>query len=141
MPRPSKIEQYELEDYVLKKYAEGMSSSKISKALKEEKGISISKTAIANFLKTVREERAEISKTIVQEHIQKTIPDDLQKLDEMNEELFKWFRDPELPKQAKLQIYDRLLKGIDLKLKNSGAGATTAEDLLKAIADRWGLEK
>ncbi len=141
MPRPSKIEQYELEDYVLKKYAEGMSSSKISKALKEEKGISISKTAIANFLKTVREERAEISKTIVQEHIQKTIPDDLQKLDEMNEELFKWFRDPELPKQAKLQIYDRLLKGINLKLKNSGAGATTAEDLLKAIADRWGLEK
>ncbi len=141
MPRPSKIEQYELEDYVLKKYAEGMSSSKISKALKEEKGISISKTAIANFLKTVREERAEISKTIVQEHIQKTIPDDLQKLDEMNEELFKWFRDPELPKEAKLQIYHRLLKGIDLKLKNSGAGATTAEDLLKAIADRWGLEK
>ncbi|AKI96577.1 hypothetical protein [Kosmotoga pacifica] len=141
MPRPSKIEQYELEDYVLKKYAEGMSSSKISKELKEEKGISISKTAIANFLRAVREERAEISKTIVQEHIQKTIPDDLQKLDEMNEELFSWFKDPNIKKSQKLLIYDRLLRGIDLKLKNSGAGATTAEDLLKAVAERWGLDK
>ncbi|HPI17997.1 MAG TPA: hypothetical protein PK396_09740, partial [Mesotoga sp.] len=115
------------------------SSRDISKKIAEEKNLDVSYGAIASFLKSVREERAETSRAIVQEHMQKTLPNDLQLVDEMNSELSKWFRDKSLSKRERLRIYDSLLRGIDMKLKNSGAGENSTEDFLKALKERWGI--
>lgn len=139
MPRPNKVEQYKLEKEVLDWTSQGMSSRDISKKITEEKNLDVSYGAIASFLKSVREERAETSRAIVQEHMQKTLPDDLELLDEMNQELSEWFKDESLSKRERLRIYDSLLRGIDMKLKNSGAGENSTEDFLKALKERWGI--
>ena len=139
MPKPSKIEQHGLEKDVLEWTSQGMSSRDISAKNSEEKDIYISHTSISSFIKSVREERAETSRTIVQEHMQKTLPNDLQLVDEMNGELSKWFRDESLSKRERLRIYDSLLRGIEMKLRNSGAGENSTEDFLKALKERWGI--
>ncbi len=139
MPKPSKIEQHSLEKDVLDWTRQGMSSREIAAKIGEEKGLNISHRAIAAFIKSVREERAETSRAIVQEHMQKTLPDDLEILDEMNQELSEWFKDESLSKRERLRIYDSLLRGIDMKLKNSGAGENSTEDFLKALKERWGI--
>lgn len=139
MPKPSKIEQHGLEKDVLEWTSQGMSSRDISAKISEEKDIYISHTSISSFIKSVRDERAETSRAIVQEHMQKTLPNDLQLVDEMNSELSKWFRDNSLSKRERLRIYDSLLRGIEMKLKNSGAGENSTEDFLKALKERWGI--
>lgn len=121
MPRISKIIQFQLEDKVLSLASQGMSSREIEKSLKETENKNISYVAINKFLQETREERAETSKRIVQEHIQESIPDDLNNLDYMNSQLLKWFNDSNLKKSQKLKIYNSLLRGIDLKLRYSGA--------------------
>jgi len=139
MPKPSKIEQHGLEKDVLDWTSQGMSSRDISAKIMEEKKIYISHSSIVSFIKSVREERAETSRAIVQEHMQKTLPDDLELLDEMNQELSEWFKDESLSKRERLRIYDSLLRGIDMKLKNSGASENSTEDFLKALKERWGI--
>ena len=139
MPKPSKIEQHGLEKDVLEWTSQGMSSRDISAKISEEKDIYISHTSISSFIKSVRDERAETSRAIVQEHMQKTLPNNLQLVDEMNSELSKWFRDKSLSKRERLRIYDSLLRGIEMKLKNSGAGENSTEDFLKALKERWGI--
>jgi len=139
MPKPSKIEQHGLEKEVLDWTSQGMSSRDISAKISEERDLSISHRAIAAFIKSVREERAETSRAIVQEHMQKTLPNDLELVDEMNSELSKWFKDESLSKRERLRIYDSLLRGIEMKLKNSGAGESSTEDFLKALKERWGI--
>ena len=139
MPKPSKIEQHGLEKDVLEWTSQGMSSRDISAKIMEERKIHISHTSISSFIKAVREERAETSRAIVQEHMQKTLPNDLQLIDEMNSELSKWFRDNSLSKRERLRIYDSLLRGIEMKLKNSGAGENSTEDFLKSLKERWGI--
>jgi intein-encoded DNA endonuclease-like protein len=139
MPKPSKIEQHSLEKDVLDWTRQGMSSREIAAKIGEEKGLNISHRAIAAFIKSAREERAETSRAIVQEHMQKTLPDDLELLDEMNQELSEWFKDESLSKRERLRIYDSLLRGIDMKLKNSGASENSTEDFLKALKERWGI--
>ena len=139
MPKPSKIEQHGLEKDVLEWTSQGMSSRDISAKIMQEKGIHISHTSISSFIKSIREERAETSRAIVQEHMQKTLPNDLQLVDEMNSELSKWFKDESLSKRERLRIYDSLLSGIEMKLKNSGAGENSSEDFLKSLKERWGI--
>jgi len=53
--------------------------------------------------------------------------------------LSEWFKDESLSKRERLRIYDSLLRGIDMKLKNSGAGENSTEDFLKALKERWGI--
>lgn len=139
MPRLTKVEQYKLEKEVLDWSGQGMSSREISEKIAETKNLVVSYGAIASFLKSVRKERAETSRAIVQEHMQKTLPDDLELLDEMNQELAGWFKDESLSKRERLRIYDSLLRGIDMKLKNSGAGENSTEDFLNALKERWGI--
>jgi intein-encoded DNA endonuclease-like protein len=139
MPKLSKIEQHGLEKDVLDWTSQGMSSRDISAKIMEEKKIYISHASIVSFIKFIREERAETSRAIVQEHMQKTLPNDLELVDEMNGELSKWFKDKSLSKRERLRIYDSLLRGIEMKLKNSGAGENSTEDFLKALKQRWGI--
>lgn len=133
MPRISKIIQFQLEDKVLSLASQGMSSREIEKSLKETENKNISYVAINKFLQETREERAETSKRIVQEHIQKSIPGDLENLDSMNIKLLEWFNDSSLKKSQKLKIYDALLKGIGLKLKYSGADNSSAEKIIEVL--------
>ena len=138
----SKIGKYGLEDFILKLSERGKSTREISNILKKQKKASVSYTAISKFLKSVRTERAEMSKAIVQEHIQKSLPTDLQRLDQVLGVLYDALpKDKENIDKKSLFIFDRWLKGLELKLKNSGAGENTAEDILKAVKERWGLEK
>jgi uncharacterized membrane-anchored protein YjiN (DUF445 family) len=142
LPLIGKIEKYGLEDVVLKLDAEGKSSREIAAWLEKNKKRKINRSTIANFLKSVRTERAEMSKSIVQEHIQKSLPTDLQRLDQVLGVLYDALpKDKENIDKKSLFIFDRWLKGLELKLKNSGAGENTAEDILKAVKERWGLEK
>ncbi|SDC46114.1 hypothetical protein [Geotoga petraea] len=141
MPRISKIVQFELENEVLSLASQGMSSREISKEIKKKENKNISYVAINKFLQETREERAESSKRTIQEHIQKSIPDDLQNLDDMNNKLLEWFNDENLKKSRRLQVYNSLLKGIELKLKHSGAEENTVDDVLDKIRSKWGLDK
>lgn len=134
MPRVSKIVQYELENKVLSLASQGMSSRDIEKVIKKEEKKNVSYVAINKFLQETREERAESSKRLVQEHIQKTMPSDLENLDNMNEELLKWFKDTKIKKSQRLQVYNSLLKGIELKLKHSGASEED-KSVIKIIDD------
>ncbi|MGM0642021.1 MAG: hypothetical protein ACQESN_11440 [Thermotogota bacterium] len=134
MPRVSKIVQFELESKVLSLASQGMSSRDISKEIKKTENKNISYVAVNKFLQETREERAESSKRIVQEHIQKTMPSDLENLDNMNEELLKWFKDTNIKKSQRLQVYNSLLKGIELKLKHSGA-SEEQNQIIKIIDD------
>ena len=141
MPKISKIVQLELEKLVLSLAAKGMSSREISKEIKEQKNIIVSYVTVNKFLQETREERAETSKRIIQETIQKTIPTDLENLDNMNNKLLEWFNDENMKKSQRIQIYNSLLKGIELKLKHSGAGEDTITDLTEVLKEKWGLSK
>jgi len=121
MAKQSKIERYNLVGIVLELAAQGKSTHEIADIITKQHGVPITHAAVARFLKQVRKERAEVTRSIVEEHIQKSLPSDLQILDEMNAELWSWFKDKNLKKGFRLHIYDRLLKGIQLKLEFSGA--------------------
>ncbi len=123
MPRMNTIIKYNLESYVLDLVRQGLSSREIASKIKVDHNREISHNAVHRFTKEIREERAEVSKAVVQEHIQKTVPTDLQDLDDV----LSVFKDS-LPKKGDeikpkhLQFYYAWIKGFELKLKYSGAG-------------------
>ena len=79
----SKIEKWGLQKRIEDLIAAGTrTSAAISDALKKE-GFDVSQPTIARHLKFVRETRREETQKIVQDHIQKTVPKDLNALETM----------------------------------------------------------
>lgn len=111
-----------------------MSNRGIASQLKSE-GIELSHTAVANFIKEQRQERAEVTKTIVQEHIRTTVPRDLQILEEARDQLDLWRRDESLRVSERLQVIRELRATIDTRLKYAGACDAPSQDDVARMTD------
>lgn len=96
------------------------STRDIAKILKDEDGVGVTFKTVANFIKGIRQERAQATRTLVQESIQATVPKDLQILDELISQELEWFRDGALETIDRLNVSKELRQVIATKLKCSG---------------------
>lgn len=86
----SKIESLGLAKRIEELISSGIHSSPaISAALKKE-GFNVSQPTVSRWLKHVRETRVEATQQIIQDHIQKTVPADLEALEKMEAACLTW---------------------------------------------------
>jgi ribosomal protein S15P/S13E len=118
-----------------------LTNTQIVDKLKEEYGITISNEGVRKFLKSIREERAEQTKALVQDTIKATVPRDLEILDEGIKQLREWFKSckedkdaEDIPINTKLQVWKELRETITTKLKHSGA---SEEEKDKTLTIKW----
>jgi hypothetical protein len=121
----NKIEKYQVEERVLALSAQGLTGRKIAEQISLEltdKGIvdSISHTAVTRFLVAMRKERSEKTRSVVLEHIQAVVPQDMVALEEIERELLTWFRDPNATKDKRATFGMQALKVIETKLRYAG---------------------
>lgn len=124
-------EHPELLNKILLLSQRGKSPQKIADILHKKYGVEISHVTVYRLLKDVQEERAATTKRIVQEHIQKTVPKDLELLDEIIAKMRKWLEARKYKINTKLLIIRELRQTIDVKLKYSGAGVAEQELTVK----------
>jgi hypothetical protein len=70
----------ELHDEILARTARGESTRAVAKWLKSTHGLKVSHVSVARIVARHRTERREIAQHIVREHIEKTLPSDLDEL-------------------------------------------------------------
>jgi len=88
-----KIEKLGLVKRIEELIAGGTTSSEaISSALKAE-GHAVSQPTVARYLKRTREERREETQKIISDHIQETVPADLDALEEMEAQCLAWAKE------------------------------------------------
>lgn len=109
----------------------GKTTRQIASILQRKCGIEISHVTVSRLLKDVQVDRAAATKRIVQEHIQKTVPRDLELLDEIIAKMRKWLESKKFKINTKLLIIKELRQTIDVKLKYSGAGVAEQELTVK----------
>lgn len=86
----SKIETQQLAGRIEELIASGTATSQgIAAALKTE-GYAISQPTISRYLKKVRETRTDETRKIVEDHIQKTVPADLDALESIEGQCLEW---------------------------------------------------
>jgi len=131
MARASKIERLGLGERILAMAAEGKSSREIAACLAAE-NISLSQPSIIRFLSSVRKERAETTKAIVEERLRANLPRDLDILDDVIRQEKEWFDSEQLSLSQRVMVAKELRQAIDTKLKYSGAGEQEQQ-----IVVRW----
>jgi len=132
---PQNLLTPEQEDLILRYAAQGLSSRKIA----ERPDIRVAKSTINRFLSDRRRERAEATKDIVRGHLAATLPTDLEMLDKLTRRLEVMRAEAEGMGLAgfnmELQVIDRQVKTIGLKLKYSGADEDdAAQRLIEALS-------
>lgn len=125
----NKIDSLGLGEYVLQVAGEGKGSREIAALLDTVKGVKVSHASVNSWLKSVRKERAETTKAVVQEAIKATVPRDLEILDEQILQMDVWRRDDSLKISDRLQVIKEQRATIAEKLKHSGAGEDTSKEL------------
>ena len=110
------------------------SNGQIAEKIQAEFDVSISAEAIRKYLKTIRQDRAETTKALVQETIKATVPRDLEILDEQIMQMDEWRKDDDLKISDRLQVIKEQRATIAEKLKHSGA--EEKED--KELVIKWG---
>lgn len=98
------------------------SSRQLAEQVTERFGISISHVAINNFMRDRQLERMGVTKSVVADYIAKTVPRDLEILEEMREQLDELRRSKNLSHTELMQTIDRQRHVIDTRLKYAGAG-------------------
>lgn len=93
--RSSKIEKLGLAERILDFNKQGWTSEKIADKLKEE-GVSIDQSTISRWLKNQRETAQPEAARLVREHVKKTVPADLDALEEMEAKCLEWAREDNL---------------------------------------------
>ncbi len=73
----------ELQEAVLARAAKGQTLQAIAAWLQKRHAITVSHQALSKIVRKHRAERAQISKHIVREHIERTLPEDLSELDRL----------------------------------------------------------
>jgi len=129
----NKIDSLGLGEYILQLAGEGKGSREISTILDTVKGVKISHASVNSWLKSVRQERAETTKAVVQETIKATVPRDLQILDEQIMQLDGWRKDETLKISDRLQIIREQRATISVKLDKSGANENDISDFATAL--------
>lgn len=123
------------EQRILTYAGQGLSGRKIA----EQPDIPVSQVTVNRFLQAHRRERAETSKAIVREHLSATLPTDLEQLDRLTQRLEVMRQQAEDMGiggfNMEVQVVDRQIKAIGLKLKYSGAGEDdSAQRLIDALS-------
>jgi len=94
MGRYNKIAQLGCAGRIEKILADGFVSAKeIARRLTEE-GFAVSPATVTRHLRAQREERRDTTQKIVRDHVEKTVPADLDALEEMEEKCLDWTREP-----------------------------------------------
>ena len=114
---------------------QGLSGRKIA----EKDDITVGSATVNRYLKDHRRDRAEMTKALVREHLSATLPSDLERLDSLAQRLETMRQDAERMGFAgvnhELQVIDRQVKTIGLKLKYSGADEDdSAQRLIEALS-------
>jgi hypothetical protein len=114
------------------------STREIAEILRKEDGVSITFKTVANFLKGIREERAQATRALVQKSIQASVPRDLEILDELIAKEYEWFCDENIGLSDRLEVSRELRQVIATKLKYSGSEEPIAVNL--SLENRLGGE-
>ncbi|WP_094603452.1 hypothetical protein SPSIL_015070 [Sporomusa silvacetica DSM 10669] len=138
----SKIDSLGIGEYVLRLAGEGKGSREIAELLNTVKGVKISYVSVNTWLKSVRKERAETTKAVVQDKIKATVPTDLDILESIRDQLnnYRLGKDENgdqitIKTSEKLLCIDRLNKVIDTRLKYSGADDKEEDRVIKITLD------
>ena len=134
MALTSKIERLGLGERILAMAGEGKSSREIAARLAAE-NISLSQPSIIRFLSSVRKERSETTKAIVEERIRANLPRDLDILDDVIHKEKEWFDSEQLTLSQRVMVAKELRQAIDTKLKYSGAGEQEQQVIVKWADD------
>ncbi len=152
MSAPTSIPE-KLRDEVLRRSGEGQSTRAIAAWLKADHGGSGDHTQVSRFLKSARKGREEATRSIVHEHIGKTVPGDLDALDariagavrvadRLQADMDKAIEadgdlDPSVL-DLLIKASEMLRKLIDTKLKYSGAKDSGGNDIGELMALAFG---
>lgn len=134
MSAQNKIEKYQLQDRTLELSARpGLTHTQIAEILTTELAgrASVSQATVSRWLKAVRQERGEQTRQVVQDHIQATVPADLQALEEVEGWLLGIFRD----QTELLKIRDTSMLG-DRDLERLAAAVQASEGDGFDLSDR-----
>jgi hypothetical protein len=110
-----------------------VSSEAIAAALKAE-GHDVSQPTVHRWLKKNKDIRREETKEIIQNHLRKTVPDDLEALEEIEAKCLEWFREPIdklISRLAETNVTQDLHHWQTLILD----AAKSPNDLVKAVAE------
>ena len=116
---------------VLELAAQGLSSRAISQRLAAE-GYRISHVSVNAWLRKRREEAREASRQIVQAHVERSLPTDLEHLERLRDALAQDFEQAKDPYQRAI-IANQLRQVLALRLKVAGADQA---DELAALVER-----
>lgn len=130
------IEQMGLTGRVLELASRGLSSRAISEQLAAE-GYRISHVSVNAFLRRVRQEAREASRQVVQAHVEKSLPTDLDHLERLRDALMQDFEAAKDPYQRAV-IANQLRQVLALRLKM--AGADQADELAALVERLFGSE-
>ncbi len=99
MAAVNKIEKYGLQERVLALTGEGKTTAVIADIITSElnQRDAISQPTVARWLKSVRQERSEQTRDIVQKHLEISLPADLDALEEIEKAVLGIFRNQALP--------------------------------------------
>ena len=124
----NKIDTLGIGEFVLELSGQGKGSREIAQELERVHNVKIAYTSVNNWLKSVRQERAETTKAVVQEAIKATVPRDMEILDEQIAQMDAWRKDERLKIGDRLCVISEQRKTIAEKLKYSGAGEPDDKD-------------
>ena len=133
-----KIEKLGLVTRIEELIAGGTTSSEaISEALKAE-GHAISQPTVARYLKRTREERREATQKIISDHVQETVPADLDALEQMEKHCLAWAKEENTEFAHRLagrHIAEHLTSWLDRILSINPASYIDPEERDKARRD------
>ncbi|MBU2549033.1 MAG: hypothetical protein KKB20_11505 [Proteobacteria bacterium] len=147
MARPGKIEQFQLGPRILNLITvEGKTTHEVA-AILTEAGFPISQPTVARWLKERREEVANKTVAIFQEHVEKELPKDLEALEAMEVQLLAWAGEAPDSRAARVAAWERVNESIDeiirefdgLKIKDDKGRAEWAKAFVARVA-KWLLE-
>ena len=112
----------DIANFILK-HSPTCSTREMSAKVFQAFNVKISHASIGNFMRDRRTERTIVTKSVVAEYLGKTVPRDLEILEEMREQL-DLIRTSRLSHSELMQTIDRQRQVIDTRLKYAGAGET-----------------
>ena len=143
MKRAGKIEQHNLGPRILDLLKEGATSADIAATFKAE-NMPISQPTISRWIKQQREETKGTIGKILQEHVEKTVPADLEALEEMERLCLAWAREEVDQKAERISAWKKVWEAISRWIREiSESKPEEREDKCKAFAKaalRWVME-
>src|SRR6056297_4044306 len=93
MPKTCKIDQAGFGDTVQKLMADGINTRQaMAERLQNDFGLDVSEATVGRYMAKIRAQAQEQAFTTITEHVNRTVPDDLDALEEMERMCLEWSR-------------------------------------------------